>query len=336
MKLYLSLVSGFLAILMWFVFSAPTPQNLILKDKDISFGIVYSTKQAESLGLDPLITYENILNKLQPERLRIIVYWDRIEKQNGIYDFNEVDFLMNKAQEENIKTTLIIGKKVPRWPECHIPDWLVNSNSKNLEKELNEYLIQVVSRYKNYSNLEFWQIENEPFYNFGNCSDNLLSVKELKNEIKLVKNLDPNHPIIITSSGEMETWLRSFIYGDKVGVSLYRRFYLSTPVFETGLIYPLNPYFYQNKAKFFENIFKKEVLLTEVQLEPWFDKSLRDIPIEEQFKEFDFEKFKESITFAEKTHTSKIYLWGVEWWYYLYLNGYPEFLNYVKENITSY
>jgi len=41
-------------------------------------------------------------------------------------------------------------------------------------------------------------------------------------------------------------------------------------------------------------------MLTEVQLEPWFDKSLKDIPIEKQFKEFDFEKFKESIIFAKK------------------------------------
>ncbi len=336
MKLYLSLMSGFLAVLMWFVFNAPTPLNLISQSSDFSFGIVYSTKQAESLGLDPLITYENILNELQPERLRIIVYWDRIEKQNGIYDFDEIDFLMNKAQEENIKTTLIIGKKVPRWPECHIPYWLIKADSKNLEKELNEYLTLVVSRYKNYPNLEFWQIENEPFYNFGNCSNNLLSVKELQNEIKLVKNLDSNHPIIITSSGEMETWLRSFIYGDKVGVSLYRRFYLSTPFFESSLVYPLTPYFYQNKAIFFENIFNKELMLTEVQLEPWFDKSLKDVPIEKQFKEFDFEKFKESIVFAKKTNIDKIYLWGVEWWYYLYLNGYPEFLNYVKENITNY
>jgi len=92
MKLYLSLMSGFLAVLMWFVFNVPMPLNLISQSSDFSFGIVYSTKQAESLGLDPLITYENILNELQPERLRIIAYWDRIEKQNGIYDFDEIDF----------------------------------------------------------------------------------------------------------------------------------------------------------------------------------------------------------------------------------------------------
>jgi len=77
-------------------------------------------------------------------------------------------------------------------------------------------------------------------------------------------------------------------------------------------------------------------MLTEVQLEPWFDKSLKDVPIEKQFKEFDFEKFKESIVFAKKLILIKFYLWGVEWWYYLYLNGYPEFLNYVKENTINY
>jgi len=337
MKFYLSLLSSFLAVLMWFIFNAPFPLNLISQTEDSSFGIVYSTKQAEDLGLDPLVAYEDILNDLNPERLRIITYWDRIEKQNGVFDFSEIDFLMNKAQEKDIKTTLIIGKKVPRWPECHIPQWLTPSNSQNLEKELTDYLIQVVSRYKNYSNLEFWQVENEPFYNFGDCfNNNLLSTRELRNEINLVKNLDPNHPIIITSSGEMETWLKSFIFGDKVGVSLYRRFYLSTPIFKISLTYPLTPYFYQNKAKFFENIFNKEVMLTEVQLEPWLDKPLKNIPIEEQFKEFDFKKFKESILFAKETHAPKIYFWGVEWWYWLSLNDYPEFLNYVKENIRSF
>ena len=331
-------MSSFLAILMWFIFNIPIPLNSISQNDGSSLGIVYSTKQAESLGLDPIEAYENILNDLNPERLRLIVYWDRIEKQPGVYDFSEIDFLMNKAQEKNIKTTLIIGKKVPRWPECHIPQWLIKSNSQNLDKELDNYLTQVVSRYQNYSNLEFWQIENEPFYNFGNCSnnDNLLNTKELQNEIKLVKSFDPNHPVIVTSSGEMETWLRSFIYGDKVGVSLYRRFYLSTPIFKTSLAYPLTPYFYQNKAKFFEKIFNKEVMLTEVQLEPWFDKPLKDVSIDEQFREFNFERFKGNILFAEKTNTSKIYFWGAEWWYWLSLNGHPEFLNYVRENIKSH
>jgi len=82
MKFYLSLLSSFLAVLMWFIFNAPFPLNLISQTEDSSFGIVYSTKQAEDLGLDPLVAYEDILNDLNPERLRIITYWDRIEKRS--------------------------------------------------------------------------------------------------------------------------------------------------------------------------------------------------------------------------------------------------------------
>jgi len=100
MKFYLSLISGLLAVLMWFVFSVPNPLNLILPNPKSSEGIVYSIKQAESLGLDPLAAYEDILNDLNPERLRIIAYWDRIEKQKGVFDFKEIDFLMNKAREK--------------------------------------------------------------------------------------------------------------------------------------------------------------------------------------------------------------------------------------------
>ena len=36
------------------------------------------------------------------------------------------------------------------------------------------------------------------------------------------------------------------------------------------------------------------------------------------------DKFKEMINFSSKTGFDTFYLWGVEWWYWLKLNGHDE------------
>jgi hypothetical protein len=36
------------------------------------------------------------------------------------------------------------------------------------------------------------------------------------------------------------------------------------------------------------------------------------------------QKFEEILSYAEATHFEHQYLWGAEWWYWLYLQGRPE------------
>jgi hypothetical protein len=329
-------IAGFLlACLMLFPFGLwGYVSDLYLKFKpdyqEQAFGLVYSYKQAEEFGFEPNNLYLRVINDLEPKYLRIIAYWDRIEKEKDNYDFSELDFQIKEAEKRNIKITLIIGEKVPRWPECHYPDWAAQLSRQEQKQEILELIAQTVERYKASEALEFWQLENEPFFNYGHCPayDRVFFKKELAS-IKSISNL----PVMLTSSGELDTWLRSFFYGDKVGISLYRRFFLSLPFFRASFDFPLSPSFYSNKAKFFNFFFSKEVIITELQSEPWLDKPIVTASLDEQFKELDFKKFVSYSEYAQKTRIKRVYFWGVEWWYWLEENSHPEFRNYVKENI---
>ncbi len=297
-------------------------------------GIVFSFKQAEGLNLDSRKTFVQALDDLRPAHLRVIAYWDRIEKQNNELDFDELDFQMNEAEKRDVKITLIIGEKVPRWPECHYPEWFrkIDDDAK-AEEQVTEYLTAVIERYKDYPSLEFWQLENEPSLAFGECPP--FDKNYFEQKLALLKGLS-DKPVIITTSGELDTWLRAFLYGDKIGFSVYRRFFVAAPFKKIGLSYPLSPKFYKAKSDFYRLLFKKETMITEFQLEPWLDKNLKDADFKEQFKELGFEDFKNQIRYAQKIGVPRVYFWGVEWWYWLEQNNHPEFLDYVKQNIFNH
>ena len=44
-----------------------------------------------------------------------------------------------------------------------------------------------------------------------------------------------------------------------------------------------------------------------------------------------FEKFNENIEYAKKTGFDEMYLWGVEWWYWMKQKGDNSYWNRVKE-----
>ena len=338
--------SGLVAVLMWLPFSlVGLTQELYLNlsnqplSETIEPGVVFSFKQAENLGLNPRATFLAMLEDLKPKSLRAIAYWDRVERVDDEFDFSELDFQLQEAEKRNIKTTLIIGEKVPRWPECHYPGWLSLAQSdEKRQEEVLEYLQTVVNRYKNYPQLEFWQLENEPSLAFGKCPG--FNKKAFEQKLKLLKSLSEK-PVMVTTSGELDTWLRAFLYGDKIGFSVYRRFFVSLPSLaglsfkRVGLNYPLPPEFYKAKSDFYGLAFKKQTMVTEFQLEPWLDKNLKDASFEEQFKELDFEDFKNQIEYARKIGVQRVYFWGTEWWYWLKQNNHPEFLDYVQQKVFN-
>jgi hypothetical protein len=334
----LNILSGVVAILLWVPFGIIGWLGYgIDAFKKIDWqikepGIVYSVKQVESLALNATSTYISVLNELKPRYLRLIAYWDRIEKQAGQYDFQELDFLMKQAENQGIKTTLVIGLKVPRWPECHSPDWVKQLSGQSQEdKVLFEYLEAVVKRYQKSPALEYWQVENELFFKFGNCPNP--SAKRLEAEISLVKSLDPAHPIVITGSGEASTWVRAFLKGDLVGISLYRQAVFLTSWFSWRLNYPLPPLFYGYKAKLMTWFFRKPLMITELQLEPWFDSDLKQVLVSSQTRVLPLTKFQKTIKYAAQTRISRVYFWGVEWWYWLNQQGVSDYWQYVKQTV---
>lgn len=297
--------------------------------RPISWGVTFSQKFAEQLSLDWKENYEAILNDLEAKNLRLIAYWDFIEPMDDDFNFSDLDYQMKRADETGADTILIIGQKVPRWPECHIPNWVKQQAIRDKKQELLEYLENLVNRYKNNPALKYWQVENEPFLAFGECTG---TEKEfLDEEVALVKKLDSAHPILITDSGELGLWYSAAKRGDVFGTTMYRRVYH----WLFGYVdYHLPPAFFRLKEKIIRLLtddYQKRYIVSELAAEPWLDRQLYETMPKEQLEFFDLEFFKDTIEYAKGAGFDEYYLWGAEWWYWLKENhNRSEFWDFAK------
>lgn len=305
----------------FFKFADNYPKNIKLEAPDNFWGITFSTKYSEELKLDINEVYTAIVQDLGIKNIRLPIYWDEIEKEEGNFDFTKFDQLIELGKDYNIDYIINIGNRLPRWPECHIPDW-IDDNTK--EKTL-IMIEEVIKHYKDYDNIIAWQVENEPLLNsFGICPDG--DEEFFKKEIELVKSLD-DRDIIISGSGELSTWRRESKLGDIFGTTIYRVVY--TPYF--GYFrYPLSTSFYKLKAKI-NNI--DNIIISELQLEPWVpnDNGIYNLSEKEKNKSLDIEQMKANLQFAIDTEFDKTYLWGVEWWYYEKINNNTQYWKLIKE-----
>jgi hypothetical protein len=289
-------------------------------NQPITFGVNFSRYKAEYWGLDWKKTYLEILDDLKVKHLRLSAYWTEIENKPGIFDFKNLDWQINEAEKRGVKIILAIGWRLPGWPECHTPDWAKNLSKEEREEKILNLLEKTIKHYKTYSSIWAWQVENEPFLKkFGICPEPDRNFFE--KEIKLVKSLD-NRPIIVTASGELSNWFKEAYYGDILGVTLYRVVY--SELFKTYFKYFYPPFFYNVKKKLV-NLFigPKEIIVTELQAEPWIKGGLKEIEIKEHFKTMNLNRFRSILKFIRKTKFNKFYFWGVEWWFWLKNQGYP-------------
>jgi len=309
LKYFLFGILAFLLLIFCYLFIGTPPQA-----KEISWGVNFSQKHAQNLGLDWKETYSALLDDLKVKNIKLITHWDLIELNEGKYYFEDLDWQIKKAEEKDARLLLVIGMKTGRWPECHIPEWAKNLNKEEQQKEILEMIEEVVLRYRERVSVWAWQVENEPFFPFGECP--WVDKNFLKKEIDLVKSLDSqSRPIVISDSGEGSLWVNAAKFGDIVGTTLYKKVWFRQ--LGNYIYYPFPPTFYWRKAQLIEKIFNKKVVVIELQAEPWGPKLLYESPLEEQEKTMNLERFKANIEFAKKTGLDEFYLWGGEWWYWL-------------------
>jgi len=295
-----------------FLGTAPMAEKIV-------WGVDFSQIKAESLGLNWKSAYSSIINDLEVKNIKIHTQWDWVEGQQGKYFFDDIDWQIKKAQDNNVKIIYVLGMKTGRWPECHIPEWAQNLSKEEQQDALLNYVSKVVERYKNFKAIAYWQVENEPFFKFGVCPSWYYKDKEfIRKEIDLVKKIDPSRKIIISDSGESSMWFGVARVGDIVGTTMYREVWASiregvgfnTRTFASNVTY-------WRKAQLIKLLFGKDVICVELQAEPWASKPFSGISLAEQEKTMNLQKFKDNISFAKKTGLDTFYLWGVEWWYWL-------------------
>ncbi len=303
---YLLIVILFIYGLLW---------SFSFKTYPLEYGISFDIGYAEKLGLNWQEAYISILDDLKPTYLRLSAPWDRIEERRGIYNFTTVDYLLDQAAERGGKVILVVGQKVPRWPECHLPAWSKQIDLNDKKESLLSYVEETVKRYRNHPALEFWQVENEPFikFKFGECL--LFDLSAVEAEVMLVRNLDNKHPIIISDSGEMSTWYEATRAGDILGATLYRT--VRTP---GGMIitYDWLPAAYYKLRAWLWGKKTADFFISELQAEPWFGDYLpSETSILEMEKTLSLDRLLENISYAKRLGASRAYLWGAEWWYWM-------------------
>lgn len=301
----------FLIIFLFFIFLLS--RGCIYDKKDLSYGITFSLKQAESLGLDWQEAYASILDDLKIKKIRLAAYWDEIEAEKDSYVWEDLDWQIKKASEVGVEIILAVGGRLPRWPECHFPKWLENVSQVEKREQLLEYIELTINRYKDNKNIAAWQVENEPFLiNFGECPK--LDKDLLDEEIALVKSLD-KRPIVVTDSGELSAWIPAARRADIFGTTMYRDTY--SKLLRSYVHYPIEPGFFRFK-KNITRIFSdpEKWVVIELQAEPWGSVPFQELPKTERDITMSLEKFKDMIDFSRKTGFKEFYLWGVEWWYW--------------------
>jgi hypothetical protein len=319
-KKMLFIILIFLLIFISYFFVGSAPQA-----KEIKWGINFSQKQAKNLGLDWRKAYLALFEDLKVKDVKLATYWDLIEMEEGKYNFEDLDWQIKTAEEKGADLLLVIGMKTPRWPECHIPEWAKGLNKGERQEKVLELINQIILKYRDSASIWAWQVENEPFFPFGECQK--VDKNFLKKEIKLVKSLDIKaRPVLISDSGEWSFWIQSARLGDIVGTTMYKKVWFKE--LKTYVRYPFPPVFYWRKAQIIKKLFNKEVIAIELQAEPWCSNLIYNCGLAEQEKTMNLEQFRKNIEFAKNTGLKEFYLWGGEWWYWLKeKQGKPEIWN---------
>jgi hypothetical protein len=322
------IITSMYGIAQWYIYSN--------RQQPVRLGATFIAGYADYLGVDPHETLYATIHDLGVQHLRLVSYWDEIEKQPGTYDFRNLDWQMQMAQDTHVPVSLAIGLRQPRWPECHMPEWALGETKSVWQPQLQQFISAVVNRYKGNPTLESYQLENEFFLTaFGECRD--FDRNRLVAEAAMVKQLDPNHELIISRSNNAVGLPLGKPTPDMFGVSIYKRVWDKT-VTHRYYEYPFPAWFYAFLAGAGKIATGKDMIVHELQTEAWLPEGydIKNAPLSELSKTMNDNRLWHRIEYGKGTGMKTVDMWGVEWWYQMkQLRGQPGLWQTAKDEINS-
>ena len=309
---------------------------------DLKVGTTFIQINAEALGLNWKSAYREIVNDIGIKQIRIPIFWDQIEPQPGMFEWKTLDWQMQEATKANAKILLVVGHRVPRYPECYAPDWTRSLNDRDFKQALFKMTMAAVLHFQDHPALDAWQVENEPLakilgkiWGGENCREVAPWVAE---EVRLVRSLDQMHPTIVTFA--FSPWMTSQLRqtldfdSDVVAITLFNKLFFRSPVysgyvemFKMGFFSPLR-LAYQKAIAQRQG---KPFWVAEMQAEPWGpDGPYRFARPEDAYLSMNPDRLTETWNYATRSGISRLYLWGAEWWLSERDKGNPSMLNAVK------
>jgi hypothetical protein len=185
---------------------APAPLNPPL------VGFSFSPAAVPS-GIDPEQALTSLLSTLQPDLVRLPIYWSTVAPTPTSLDYTEVDRLIATIQAHNstkgsrhTQVVLVVGARNLVYPEVHLPDWLDTRDVHKLDKLLKTasyrtYLETTYRRYASLSLLRAWQVENEPLDNasVNQLTNGAVPASTIRSEVDLLRSIDLVHQVVVTT-----------------------------------------------------------------------------------------------------------------------------------------
>jgi hypothetical protein len=270
-------------------------------------GFSFSPDISESVSRDPGNALNLLLSDMQPDLVRLPIYWDAVQPTPAVLDFTSIDELLgvverhNKTSANLARVVLTVGARNFLYPELHQPQWAGPRDQPFIDttqsgSDYRTYFDASITRYRDSPLLYAWQVENEPFDYVGNdfTGDDRISASQLAWEVDRVHELDPNHQAEVTTydgwnvtvdmlqlyatpiltqlggypSGHPEEALQA---GDALGLDLY----VEGPTVPLGFASAgLRAAWKQQAVDFWANRahgMGKGIWLAEMQAEPWAD-----------------------------------------------------------------
>lgn len=191
-------------------------------------------------GTNPEQALARLLSSLQPDIVRLPVYWGTVAVSPDQLDYAELDRLIGVVSAHNAQTpsrptqiALVVGARNLVFPEIHLPAWLEVAGTHKLEPLLatpryHRYLETTFRRYATLPLLRAWQVENEPLDNasLGPVTYGALSEALIRSEIELLRSIDLVHQAVVTTfnsshvaldiqAGSYMNWLYNLLPGGK-------------------------------------------------------------------------------------------------------------------------
>lgn len=290
-------------------------------------GTTYSHRFAKSLHLDPIKSFNEII-ALHFDVIRLGCYWDEIQTSQNSYTYSSIRGLLDICEKNNQKVVMTLGMKAPRWPEFYIPSCLKTNSPKEASSHVLNYLEKTVKELKNYSCIQYWQVENEPL-NPVWPDQRCIRFDDLQQEVSLIRRLDSKRKIIINLWGNETSLTKTFAQAEKiadiVGLDIYYKQHVRH-IF--GLDLYNSPKLSDTSIKKLITDSPKPVWITELQAEPWekhteayqadITKSMSPALFEDNFKK------------AVALNPEAILFWGSEYWLWKKAKGDTRYIDVAK------
>ena len=193
-----------------------------------------------------------------------------------------------------------------------MPDWAKAMSRSDATQAYLAYHRATIEHLKDEPLIESWQLENEFWLRSFGINFNY-SRRRLKQEFAVLRELDPNRPIIMSTAQIISLPLRKPT-PDIYATSVYRNIYNSKKHSYTTTW--AAPKIYTIKRILIKAIKHRDLIIHELQTEPWGPKANWEMSIKEQDKSMNADEIYDAVSYAKATGISHMDLWGAEWWYW--------------------